>query len=228
MGACTLKPLLAALGLYFGSLLVLRYDLLELFANGRSDLWVGYATLLVSGIVLAEIIRQFRNPIPKKWRTPSLAMTVVVGLIAFQYSPVLVREAGWSRPIAAVAIGSGETILHPSWDGHYRTGALLNGSEINLLVDTGASLVLLRYEDAVASGIDMAALDYSLPVTTAGAKAFVAPIVLPQISIGSVTMYNVRAAVGGPDLLHTSLLGMSFLENLTETIIRGDRMILRQ
>jgi aspartyl protease family protein len=183
---------------------------------------------VVSGILIAEIARHFRNPLPLALRMPALALFVVSALFAFQYSPSIIRQAGWSKPIAAVALGNGETVLHSSWDGHYRTIARLNDADVGFLVDTGASLVLLRYEDAAAAGVDMGNLEYTLPVTTAGSSAFVAPLVLAEMTIGGVTLHHIRAAVAAPDMLHTSLLGMSFLEKLSETVISGDRMILRQ
>ncbi len=228
MGACNLRSLLAALGLYLGSLLVLRYNLADMFSGVGKDLWAGYLTLILSGMLLAEILRRVQNPVPVRWRLPMVASVVLSGLVAYQYSPELLRRVGLNMPVAAVAMTPGETILRPGWDGHYRSLASLNGVEISLLVDTGASLVLLRYEDAEAVGIDIAALDFALPVTTAGSQAFVAPIVLAAMDIGGVTIHNIRAAVATPGMLHTSLLGMSFLEKLSETVIRSDRMILRQ
>ncbi len=228
VGACNLRSLLAALGLYFGSLVVLRYNLSDMFMVGRKDLWVGYLALIVTGMLIAEILRRFRNPIPNRWRMPVIAVLALSSLVAYQYSPDLLRRTGLISPIAAVATTDGEAVLRSGWDGHYRTIAQFNGAEISLLVDTGASLVLLRHEDAVAAGVNPALLNFKLPVTTAGAQAFVAPIILDAMSIGGVTVHNVRAAVATPGMLHTSLLGMSFLEKLSETTIRGDRMILRQ
>ncbi len=219
---------MAAIGLYLGSLLVLRYNLADIFTGSRSELWVGYLTLIISGMMLAEILRRFRNPIAARWRVPFLATFVLSALVAFQYSPILFQKIGWHMPLAAVATGGGEAILRPGWDGHYRTIANLNGSSIEMLVDTGASLVLLRHEDAIAANIDLANLQFNLPVTTAGSQAFVAPIVFEAITVGGVTLHNIRGAVATPGLLHTSLLGMSFLQKLSETVIRGDRMILRQ
>jgi len=43
-----------------------------------------------------------------------------------------------------------------------------------------------------------------------------------------VVVRNVEGAVAMPGELHNSLLGMSFLEQLTETVIRRNAMILRQ
>ncbi|MEM9013200.1 MAG: TIGR02281 family clan AA aspartic protease [Pseudomonadota bacterium] len=122
----------------------------------------------------------------------------------------------------------GRTELRRAWDGHYRAIADINGAAVGLLIDTGASLVLLRHEDAVRAGVDIEALDYHVPVTTANGRARIAPIDLAEIRIGSVEIRDVRGAVARPGQLHTSLLGMSFIERLEETTIRGDRIIMQQ
>lgn len=223
-----MKSFLAALGLYFGSLLVLRYDLSDLVANGRENLWAGYLTLVMSGVLLAGLLRRVPNPVPRAWRLPAAAMAVLAALALNQYSTPLARSLGLTGPVAAVATTQGQAVLRAGFDGHYRAEARLNGAGIGFLIDTGASLVLLRYEDALAAGLAPDGMDFSLPVTTAGAEARVAEVVLDRLTVGGVTLTNVRAAVASPGLLHTSLLGMSWLDRLSETTIRDGRMIMRQ
>jgi len=131
-------------------------------------------------------------------------------------------------PYAAVATAPLEATLNRAWDGHFRTIARINGGDIGVLVDTGASLILLRYDDAMRAGVDPALLDFNIPLTTASGRSHVAPFQFSQVRIGGVVVYNVRGAVAMPGELHNSLLGMSFLEQLSETVIRKDAMILRQ
>jgi len=71
------------------------------------------------------------------------------------------------------------------------------------------------------------ALDYRVPYQTANGVAYAAPVTLEEISIGSVTVRNVRASVS-QDGLSQSLLGMSFLGELTAVELSGDRLILRE
>jgi aspartyl protease family protein len=222
------KALLLILGLYSGSLLVLRYNISDLFSEHRGDIWVGYLTLVVAGMLLAEVLRRFTNPIPQPFRLPGMMALVVGFLIVLQYGPFWMARAGWLPPVAAVAMTPGEAVLRPGWDGHYRALTTLGQSDVGMLVDTGASLVLLRYEDAASAGLAMDSLDFRLPVTTAGSQSMVAPVVLDVVTIGGVMVRNVRGAVAAPGMLHTSLLGMSFLEKLRETVIRKNEMILRQ
>jgi aspartyl protease family protein len=94
-------------------------------------------------------------------------------------------------------------------------------------VDTGASLVLIRWEDAGPLGIDIASLRFITPVATANGQSMVAPVRLLEVKIGDLTVSDVRAAVAPPGALKGGLLGMSFLNRLDEITIRGDRITLK-
>ncbi|QDL93114.1 TIGR02281 family clan AA aspartic protease [Paroceanicella profunda] len=131
-------------------------------------------------------------------------------------------------PTAALAASTGEVELVRAWDGHFRAIAEVNDRSVALLIDTGASLVLLRHDDAERIGLNMRGLDYSIPVTTANGRSYVAPVVLASVRIGDVELRDVRGAVAEEGKLQSSLLGMSFLEGLFETTIRGNRILLRQ
>ena len=131
-------------------------------------------------------------------------------------------------PFAAVATAPSEATLNRAWDGHFRTIARIDNTDIGVLVDTGASMILLRYDDAMRAGVDPSRLDFSMPLTTASGRSFIAPIQFTRVRIGGVVVYNVEGAVAQPGELHNSLLGMSFLDHLKETIIRKNEMILRQ
>ena len=147
------------------------------------------------------------------------ALTAI--LIATAFSLV------WN-PYAAVATAPLEATLNRAWDGHYRTIARIDDADIGVLVDTGASLILLRHDDALRAGVDPNLLDFNIPLTTASGRSYVAKFQFSQVRIGGVVVRNVEGAVAQPGALHNSLLGMSFLEQLSETVIRNDAMILRQ
>lgn len=137
------------------------------------------------------------------------------------------RRLGVDASMAAIARGPGEVELIRTWDGHFRAMVAANGAEAPFLVDTGASLVLIRWEDAAPLGVDIDALVFATPVLTANGETMVAPVRMPQLRIGAVVLNDVRAAVAPPGTLHGGLLGMSFLGRLEEITIRGDRITLR-
>lgn len=132
------------------------------------------------------------------------------------------------NPYAAIATAPMEATLNRAWDGHFRTIARIDDADVGVLVDTGASLILLRYEDAIRAGVDPDTLEFDIPLTTASGRSYIAAFQFSQVRIGGVVVYNVRGGVAKPGTLPTSLLGMSFIEQLSEAVIRKDAMILRQ
>jgi aspartyl protease family protein len=112
--------------------------------------------------------------------------------------------------------------------GHYFASAEVNGRPINVLVDSGASIVALTYDDAKRVGILLRGSDYTQRVSTANGFARVAPVVLDRISIGAITVRNVPAAVTEPGSLPTSLLGMSFLARLRRVDMRAGTLLLQE
>jgi aspartyl protease family protein len=112
--------------------------------------------------------------------------------------------------------------------GHYFTSAEVNGRTIDVLVDSGASIVALTYADARRAGLSVRDRDYTQRVSTANGLARVAPVVLDRISIGAITVRNVPAAVTEPGSLATSLLGMSFLARLQRVDMRAGTLLLQE
>jgi len=112
-------------------------------------------------------------------------------------------------------------------EGHFIVRAKVNGKSMHMIVDTGASTVVLRPEDARRAGIHLNALDYTIPVETANGKAFAARVKLDRVSLGELTLENVDALVTRPGALHQSLLGMSFLSRLQSYEFSGNQLVMR-
>ena len=112
-------------------------------------------------------------------------------------------------------------------DGQFVATMTINATAIAMIVDTGASTVVLKADDARRAGIDLDTLSYSVPVQTANGRSFAAHIRLSHIVIGPVTMTNVEALIARPGALHQSLLGMSFLSRLRSYEFSGDFLTLR-
>lgn len=131
------------------------------------------------------------------------------------------------QPSVALTTAQGEAELRRAWDGHYRAEADVNGVTMKLMVDTGATMVLIPYEVAGELGLDPEQLDFITPVTTANGSSTVAPVRISSIKIGPIAVFDVKAAVARPGMLKVGLLGMSFLDKLEETSFRGDRLFMR-
>lgn len=121
---------------------------------------------------------------------------------------------------------SGTEELTASADGHYYARAEINGRPLDVMVDTGASMVALTYEDADRLGLRLRPSDFTAEVHTANGTTAVAPVMLDRITIGRVTVRNVRAAVTQRGRLGKTLLGMSFLGQLERVDISQGRLLL--
>jgi aspartyl protease family protein len=96
------------------------------------------------------------------------------------------------------------------------------------MVDTGATSVALTWEDARAAGVHVREADFRVPVNTANGVSHVALVSLDTISIGDIEVRNVQAVVARPGQLNVTLLGMSFLKQLSRFEMRGRELILAQ
>jgi len=112
-------------------------------------------------------------------------------------------------------------------NGHFVARGAANGVSLALLVDTGASTVVLKPADAARAGIDTSALAFTTPVSTANGTTYAAPVRLKSVSVGPLEIRDVEALVAQPGALSENLLGMSFLKRLRSYEFSGDFLTLR-
>jgi aspartyl protease family protein len=125
------------------------------------------------------------------------------------------------------ADGTAEVVLHKSLGGHFETNVEIGPVSVPMLVDTGASSVALRFEDAVRIGIDPSSLAFTRTVLTANGQAQAAPLRLPELRLGPIVRNDVSAVVLEEGRLDQSLLGMSFLSTLGSLQMQTDELRLR-
>ncbi len=227
--------------MFWWPVLIIAMAILVLVLAGRppeelgmdADMRPVYLAVLVTGLALFAAGRMLVQGGRRAMLNTAICLGIVSGLgtaYVFREQATFVVEEVRAELMPSVALSRavGEAELRRGWDGHYRAKARVNGVALKLMIDTGASMVLLRYEDAVAVGIDPATLDFSVPVTTANGSTEVAPLRLSSIKIGSIAVFDVPAAVARPGRLNSGLLGISFLDRLDETVFRRDKLILRQ
>jgi aspartyl protease family protein len=121
-----------------------------------------------------------------------------------------------------------EIHLGANAQGHYFTRAYINNVMVDVVVDTGATTVALRYEDAAAMGISLSPKDFTLSMATANGKARAAPVRLREVQIGSIKVYDVKATVAERGALSINLLGMTFLSRLSRVEMVGGALLLRR
>jgi aspartyl protease family protein len=121
---------------------------------------------------------------------------------------------------------SGGVELRAGRNGHFETTAEINGRPVEVLVDTGATLIAMTFEDAERAGIYVKDADFTQRSQTANGIAKFAPVMLERVTIGDITVRNVRASVAEPGRLHITLLGMTFLSKLSRTEMRNGTLVL--
>jgi len=144
----------------------------------------------------------------------------------------LTQAAGTAPPpspaVAAAPLPYGGTAeLRRDGDGHFRADVLVNGQPMRMVVDTGASMIVLGEADAQRLGISPLPSAYTARAQTANGVIEYAPIRLASVRVGNVERIDIRAAVVRGDQMGMPLLGQSFLGALTEMSVAGDRMRMR-
>lgn len=173
--------------------------------------WGAAAAILIVGVVHYETLRS--------------GLSDALGITDLPQQTAAVERAPEAAP-AAPASRSGTEELRAASDGHYYARAEVNGRTLDVMVDTGASMVALTYEDAERAGLRLKPSDFTGRVSTANGVAAVAPVMLDRVSIGRVQVRNVRAAVCERGRLERTLLGMSFLSQLNRVDISQGRLVL--
>jgi aspartyl protease family protein len=112
-------------------------------------------------------------------------------------------------------------------NGDFQVGTQVNGAKIFMVLDTGASAVVLTQEAAKAAGLPLEVLTYTVSVDTANGRTHAAPVTLDRIAVGSLIERSVPALIAQPGQLRTSLLGMSFLNRLESWEVRADKLMMR-
>jgi aspartyl protease family protein len=111
--------------------------------------------------------------------------------------------------------------------GDFQVAARVNDTRVAMVLDTGASAVVLTQEAAKSAGLPLEVLSYSVAVDTANGRTRAAPVTLDRLAVGDIVERAVPALVAQPGQLKVSLLGMSFLNRLESWQVRGDKLLMR-
>ncbi len=121
--------------------------------------------------------------------------------------------------VRAVQIARGQA-------GEFALQAKINGVSAPMVIDTGATSVVLTYETAKAAGLPLELLEYDVDVETAGGHTKAARLTLDRLAIGKLVERSVPALVVPHGQMKTNLLGMSFLDRLESWEVRADHLML--
>jgi aspartyl protease family protein len=155
-----------------------------------------------------------------------LALILVIGY-SYRFELRYVADRVIAELIPGHPISHGRTVeVARAFNGDFEVTAEINGARVGMVLDTGASSVVLTRDDAKAAGLPLEVLVYSANIDTANGRTRAAPVTLNRIAIGGLVERSVAALVAQPGQLKTSLLGMSFLNRLQSWEVRGDRLLL--
>lgn len=162
------------------------------------------------------------EPSPRALLPIAIVFVVLLGALWFGFGRAINDRNNPNRDLGAGA--AGPVVLAVGRDGHFRAPGSINGSEVEFLVDTGASTVAIPGSVAQRLGIRRGP---RVQVHTAAGPAAAYLTRLDTVAIGSLVQHNVGAAII-PDMRQNSvLLGMTFLDHVT-LIKRDGQLILKQ
>lgn len=194
-------------------------------------IWLAALVALIG----AGLLRSGR-PLGTMARSLGTWAVIVLALIAgYQYRYELQDFA--SRVTAGLVPGSplalgledghATVTLDKAGNGHFEARIMVNGTPVRAVVDTGATSTVLTAQDAQAAGFNPAALNFTIPVSTANGMARAAVVRTDELAIGGIVRKDMPVMIAAPGMLGQSLLGMNFIGSLSGFDVRGDRMILR-
>ena len=180
-------------------------------------LYLGLLLAAVSGWVLVE----YRGRLGFALRTAMAWGLIFVGVMAGYGLWNDLRRAEVPRQMMAEG---GEVVLPRAPDGHYYLTLTINGTDLEFMVDTGATSVVLSRDDARKLGIDPETLAYLGEANTANGTVRTARVTLTDVRLGQVVDDRLSAEVNDGQM-DGSLLGMTYLGRF-RIEIDGDRMVL--
>jgi clan AA aspartic protease (TIGR02281 family) len=132
-------------------------------------------------------------------------------------SLMLRQRSTASAPAVQISRGQG---------GEFALRAKINGVAAPMVIDTGATSVVLTWETAKAIGLPLEMLEYDVDVETAGGHTKAARLTLDRLAVGQLVEKSVPALVVPRGQMRTNLLGMSFLDRLESWGVRADKLML--
>ncbi len=156
----------------------------------------------------------------------TVAGWLLFGVLLFVFfNNLLEKQRNPNQDVATVYRGDvREVVLQRNKYGHYVTSGKINGQEVVFLVDTGATDIAIPESTARRLGLKKG---QSFLAQTANGVTKAWFTRLDSVSIGEITLTDVRASILSNAGTDEVLLGMSFLKHI-ELQQQGDRLTLRQ
>jgi aspartyl protease family protein len=133
-----------------------------------------------------------------------------------------------TKPLDQEVLPGRKVRLAADATGHFVTDFKLNGRRVKAMVDTGATLVAINQSTARRIGISLTPADFKYKVATANGDARAAGVTIETLQIGRIAVDNVQAVVLEDQALDGTLIGMSFLKQLSKFQVEDGALLLVQ
>jgi aspartyl protease family protein len=182
-------------------------------------------------LVGSVAMRLFRNHFAEAIQSVLLWVIIALVLVAgYSYRNELrdLSDRIMAELIPGRAVARGQTVeIARARGGDFQVNMTVNGARVPMVLDTGASTVMLTRDAAIAAGLPAEMIKYTVSVETANGRTQAAAATIDRISVGNIVERAVPALIAQPGALKMSLLGMSFLSRLQSWEVRGDRLVMR-
>jgi aspartyl protease family protein len=183
--------------------------------------------VLIGGAVLTLFQDRFSQAVESALIWVVVALLLVLGY-TYRYE---LRDVG-DRVLVEIVPGHAAKVgrsveMARSRSGDFQISAQVNGSKIPMVLDTGASTVVLTHEAAKAAGLPLEMIKYDVSIETANGHAKAASVTLDRVAVGGLVERSIPALIAPPGQLKVSLLGMTFLNRLQSWEVRGNKLMMR-
>ena len=183
--------------------------------------------VFIGGLVLAMFRERFTKAIEAMLFWVVIGLLLVVGY-SYRFELRDVADRVIAELVPGYVAGHGRSVeVVRGRGGDFAVAAQVNGARVPMVLDTGASSVVLTQDAAKAAGLPLDMLNYSVNVDTANGRTRAAPVTLDRLAVGGLTERAVPALVAQAGELKHNLLGMSFLNRLESWEVRGDTLRMR-
>jgi aspartyl protease family protein len=189
--------------------------------------WNATLVVLLAGAVIAMFRTRFMQALQAALLWLLIGLVVVVGY-AYRFELRDVGDRVLSELMPGYASSRANVVeIARGGGGSFPVRAEVNGARVAMILDTGATAVVLTQEAAKAAGLPIEVLSYTVPVETANGRTRAASVTLDRLAVGGIVERSVPALIAQPGQLRVSLLGMTFLNRLEGWEVRGDKLVLR-
>jgi aspartyl protease family protein len=183
--------------------------------------------ICVAGLILTLFRERLAQALETMLFWTVIGLLLVVGYsYRFELRDVADRTVAELMPGHVASHGRDVEVVRRK-GGDFALAAHVNGARVPMVLDTGATSVVLTEDAAKAAGLPIEVLDYTVNVDTANGRTRAASVTLDRIAVGGLVERSVPALVVHRGRLKNNLLGMTFLNRLQSWEVRGDRLWMR-